>query len=844
MTLVFFLTLLITSSKVYAAESCARLQLYVVNQDTGGVIPNAQVSLRCNGGNDLCNSALESCPATEGMARWCGDCWEDSGTKNIGSNYPYYLGSEGFGGYDCLAGNAQLDVDPGPGWNYTGTKDGSGNNIDPGNLSLSNGATNVVKVYYTPTCSTSCERCTKITTCGIPTYDTCRDNLSQTGSNICKNGAATFTCQALGNSSCTSGSTPLNCSDFSACSPPPSTPLNPTQSCTGSAPTVSLNWDDVSGATSYNLRVDEKPPNWDGSCLAPDRCLSPTSSAYAFTGIFGKTYNWWVHSCNAYGCTGAATFGTEVACTAPPAAPTNLSASCPAPGTTATVSWTNGSGATTHNVRINNTANGWNGSCTSPNPGDFCFDNASSPKGFSSAAGATYGWWVDACNSAGCTTGSGTNFTCAQTPTLAVQCSVSPTSTTTGQNVTWTASVLGGTSPFTYAWSGTDTLQGTTGNPATLSYSTAGIKTGAVRVTDAVGTAVGPVNCNSVTITAPPDLIVNNLSPVSAVEGASVSFSGRVVNQGNASAGASSTRLRYDSNRDNTLDTTLTNQPTGTLAAGGTETETWSTVTFSTAGNYLYEICADIGGAVAESNEANNCTTQTLIVNPVGTPPAPTVSTIPACISSGYTGSEVTINWSNLGVTWVNIDSDSGFATPFYHKCVNTSCEASSTTTSTTGPSGFNANDGSGALSLNPTTTYFVRTFNDTQHSNTASFNIPACTLAPTVDLRANGVDGPITIANSTSALLTWTTTNSPTSCTASNTWSGSKTISGGNESTGALTGPNAFTYALTCTNTSGTNSDSVTVNVNAPSAPVTGNPWIQTINGDVHSNTEIKVGN
>lgn len=88
---------------------------------------------------------------------------------------------------------------------------------------------------------------------------------------------------------------------------------------------------------------------------------------------------------------------------------------------------------------------------------------------------------------------------------------------------------------------------------------------------------------------------------------------------------------------------------------------------------------------------------------------------------------------------------------------------------------------------------------------------------APTVDIKANGYDGPITIPYNTSATLNWTSTNA-TSCTASGAWSGTKATSG-SEGTGNLI--SAKTYTLTCTGPGGSASDSVTVNVSAPPVSV-----------------------
>ncbi len=82
---------------------------------------------------------------------------------------------------------------------------------------------------------------------------------------------------------------------------------------------------------------------------------------------------------------------------------------------------------------------------------------------------------------------------------------------------------------------------------------------------------------------------------------------------------------------------------------------------------------------------------------------------------------------------------------------------------------------------------------------------------APTVDIKANGSDGPITIPYNTPASLTWTSTNTTGACTASNGWTGSRATSG-SQGTGSLT--SSKTYTLTCTGPGGSASDSVTVNV------------------------------
>jgi len=98
--------------------------------------------------------------------------------------------------------------------------------------------------------------------------------------------------------------------------------------------------------------------------------------------------------------------------------------------------------------------------------------------------------------------------------------------------------------------------------------------------------------------------------------------------------------------------------------------------------------------------------------------------------------------------------------------------------------------------------------------------NIPygACVILPspppTVDIKADDSDGPITINYNTAASLTWISQNAD-SCTASGDWSGSK-LTSGSESTGNLT--SSKTYTITCTGPGGSVSDSVTVDVSASS--------------------------
>jgi uncharacterized repeat protein (TIGR01451 family) len=115
-------------------------------------------------------------------------------------------------------------------------------------------------------------------------------------------------------------------------------------------------------------------------------------------------------------------------------------------------------------------------------------------------------------------------------------------------------------------------------------------------------------------------------------------------------------------------------------------------------------------------------------------------------------------------------------------------------------------------------TTYHYRAvakhknYNDIKYGEDKIFTTPCPSVTyptPTVDLKANGYDGSITIPYNSSAILSWTSNNA-NYCVASGAWSGTKAISG-SESTGNLiSGPK--TYTLTCYGSGGSASDSVTI--------------------------------
>jgi len=116
---------------------------------------------------------------------------------------------------------------------------------------------------------------------------------------------------------------------------------------------------------------------------------------------------------------------------------------------------------------------------------------------------------------------------------------------------------------------------------------------------------------------------------------------------------------------------------------------------------------------------------------------------------------------------------------------------------------------------LSPCTTYHFRAVarnnRATGYGQDATFTTEC--LPPTVDLKAEGSDGPITLPYGSSVTLSWTSTNA-TECEASGDWLGQKSLSG-TEIIENLTSSKIF--ILSCSGPGGTATDSVSVNINNP---------------------------
>ncbi len=245
-------------------------------------------------------------------------------------------------------------------------------------------------------------------------------------------------------------------------------------------------------------------------------------------------------------------------------------------------------------------------------------------------------------------------------PTLSATCSVSPTSAITGAAVTWTAVPSGGTGAYTYSWSGTDGISGSSIS-ISPSYASPGSKTASVLVTS--GSQSTSFACsNSVSIAgAASDLSAGAVSPTTAVQGNATSFSSTISNTGTISTGATFTNLLQKADDAagtvNVVDAGTV--VTATLANGSTEAATiFYTFPANDAGKTKYmRICADKNsaagtGTIAESNEVNNCGAWTA------------VTVTDQC--SAYTGDVSVTGGANGGSVWGSSpytqDSDIGAA--------------------------------------------------------------------------------------------------------------------------------------------------------------------------------------
>src|SRR5207253_492682 len=178
-------------------------------------------------------------------------------------------------------------------------------------------------------------------------------------------------------------------------------------------------------------------------------------------------------------------------------------------------------------------------------------------------------------------------------PSVTVGFNYSPTSPAAGQQVTFTASVSGGTTPYTYSWSFGDSGTGSGASP-THSYQATGPYDVIVTVADANGNTARTSRTIKVTgqqQTQPPLTVTFTFNPSSPVAGQTVTFTSSVAggtppysyswNFGDGSIGTGSQATQtYSSPGSFTV--TLKVSDSGSPQLTGTST---NTVTVSSPGN-------------------------------------------------------------------------------------------------------------------------------------------------------------------------------------------------------------------------------------------------------------------
>ena len=153
-----------------------------------------------------------------------------------------------------------------------------------------------------------------------------------------------------------------------------------------------------------------------------------------------------------------------------------------------------------------------------------------------------------------------------------------------------------------------------------------------------------------------PDLTASSVTPGTATAGTAKTFSATVTNSGDMSSGTTATRFQRATSAAGAGATTVADVTTSSLTGSGSTRSVSTSYTWPTEGTYYMRACADVGGAVAESNESNNCGAWTPVtVTAAAQPLSATCEAIPATAQTGdtvqWTSSAITGSGSNL--TWV-----------------------------------------------------------------------------------------------------------------------------------------------------------------------------------------------
>ena len=393
-------------------------------------------------------------------------------------------------------------------------------------------------------------------------------------------------------------------------------------------------------------------------------------------------------------------------------------------------------------------------SCTAS--GDW--SGAKAPNGGSQSSGALtsakeYSFKITCSNSAGTQNDTVTVAVVPNPPSVSL--TLSPTSITTGSSSTlsWSATNSPTTCAASGSWSG---AKSASGSQNTGVMNTPGTYYYNISCTNAGGT--GYVNNVPLIVSQPNAPVVTiSANPIAITSGSS-----------------------------STIAWSTTNSPSSCTASGdwsGAKSTTGgsqSTGTLTTVKTYTYTLsCTNAGGT-------NSASTSVGVTASGGGVVAPVV-TISAAPTSIGTGSSSTLSWSATNSP--------------------SSCTASG---SWSGAKSASGSQNTGVINTAGTYTYSLACSNSAG-TDTKSVSVTVIAV-PVVTLTAS----PTTISAGQTHTLSWSATNSPTSCTAGGSWSGSKAASGGPQTMGPINTAGSYLYSLSCTNAGGTGSASAAVTVNA----------------------------
>ena len=681
-----------------------------------------------------------------------------------------------------------------------------------------------------------------------------------------------------------------------ACAPP--APASIASSCSADGASVTFNWPASSGATGYYPSIQGPSScasGWTQS--AANTCtqsnVSGTSATYS--GITpGTTYTASVQAgSNGTVSTNATANGTSFSCV--PSNPATLSYVCAPSGTSVTLNWSAATGATgyyPHVGGLSSCASGW----TFSSPSTCSQSNVSGTSITYSGItpGATYNAWVNSgaggAVNTGATAATINSFSCLPPPV--VSCTPSVTSTVAGNLVTWTATPSGGNGTYTYSWSGTPSVTGTT-QSISPTYTTAGTASASVTVTSA-GASSASTPCSSTVAVSAAPTVTCIPSATSIIAGTPVTWTA-TPSGGNGTYTYSWSGTPSVSGTTQSISPTYTTPTTATAAvtvtsggissapttcsssvtvnavptanisvsptsviAGNSTTITWSSTNatsctgtnFNTAGytsgtlsvtptnTTTYGLsCTGPGGTTTGSATVTVGCTGGQILQTNGTCACPTnqvlvggVCTIPADLTAG--GVTPTTATVNIPVTLSAPVSNGGsgatggsFTDLFEINPTSLPATFASIATLQTYSSAALAANASNTASISyafPTAgTYYVRVCANTDTSDnnivTESNYGNNCGSWTTVTVAPPPLPVPVltaspsTIIAGANSTLTWSSTNA-TACTGTN-------FNTANHTSGSMTVTPAatITYSISCTGPGGTANTSATVTVNTP---------------------------